>query len=77
MGLNAPGQAVIDGPQIQGVFEGAEGGFHFHELLIAQGDVRGAQGIIGGTEQVLAVQAFLRLYFRPVKLGPALLVDRP
>ena len=52
--------AMIERPELQCCFERPERPFHFHELLVAQGDVFRGQRIVRAREQVLAVE---RLFF--------------
>lgn len=65
---------VVDGPQIQGVFERAEGVFDLDELPVAHGEIFGGEAIIRGAHQVRAVEPRLGPHLVRVDLQPAVLV---
>jgi len=47
---------MMNGPQIQGRFQGAEGPLHLQKLLVPQGDVFRGQAVVTGGEDVLPIQ---------------------
>jgi hypothetical protein len=56
--------AMIERPKLQYCFRHPERPFHFHELLVAQGDILMGQRIVRAREQVLAVERLFFLNFR-------------
>jgi len=78
VGADAVLQAVEDRPQQQGGLQVAEAAFGFHEVLVAQGGVFGADVRVAGGDEVLAVQPLLGGDLGGVDLqAPVGLLDQP
>src|SRR6266536_1023031 len=58
--------AVVDGPQLQRCLQIAPCALDLEQLFVAEGDVLGGEGGVGGAEQKLAVQALLGVDGGPV-----------
>jgi hypothetical protein len=61
VGADAFFEPVIDRPQVDDLFHVAPASFDLQQLLVAQGDVLGAQVRVAAAQQVLAVEVLLGL----------------
>jgi hypothetical protein len=61
VGADAFFLAVVDGAQVDDLFDVAPAALDLQELLVAEGDVLGGELRVGGAEQVLAVEVLLGL----------------
>jgi len=53
-------EAVIDGAELDPALQVAEAALGLQQVLVGEGSVGGAQGPVGGLDQVLAVEPLLR-----------------
>src|SRR5512134_3700681 len=50
---------VEDGPRAQAALDGPPAALHAHELLVAEGEIRGGEGVVIGGHDPLAVELLL------------------